>query len=115
MTPLSSIAERAGKASPGPWKGDRYDGTVKYDVKNAEGGIVIHGDNEEYGLMGSWYDAAFVVHSRADIPYLLDLIAKKDEALLYIEFCKDTSVLSNCEECKKMAKKALSLGHEETK
>jgi hypothetical protein len=43
---LASLPEGA---SPPPWHGDRTDGTVKYDVLDGNGDIVIHGDNANSG------------------------------------------------------------------
>jgi len=80
MTLLSEVKERVSKASPGPWKGDRYDGSVKYELIGQGGRKVLSLDAESPGFF-SFYDEEFIKHSREDIEYLLKLIEAKDEAL----------------------------------
>lgn len=48
---LRTLAERA---TPGPYLGDRYDGTVKYAVKNPQGQTVLTVDHKDdtYGFLG---------------------------------------------------------------
>ena len=47
MTPadLNTLAAAVGKMTPGPWHGDRLDGSVKYAVLGADDVAVIKGDN----------------------------------------------------------------------
>ena len=51
MTPeqRDELKAAAQAASPGPWKGDRYDGTVKYELLDANDNAVIKGDNGNSG------------------------------------------------------------------
>ncbi|KAA0089339.1 hypothetical protein CIW54_07690 [Paraburkholderia sp. T12-10] len=47
---LDRLEALAKVATPGPWRGDRIDGTVKYDIvagdyPNGEYTVVCHGDN----------------------------------------------------------------------
>lgn len=47
---LDRLEAMALAATPGPWRGDRIDGTVKYDIvagdyPNGEYTVVCHGDN----------------------------------------------------------------------
>lgn len=42
---MDDLRRAAEAASPGPWKGDRFDGTVKYALLAADGTPVINGDN----------------------------------------------------------------------
>lgn len=54
------------KASPRPWSGDRYDGTIKYKLKDSEGNIVLVTDHKncEYGFIGSnEHDEPFVIYA----------------------------------------------------
>ena len=74
MTDLESIRKRLEEAPKGPWTGDRYDGTVKYDVLDADGETVIHGCNgnedPSYGIRD---DAAeqLILNAPTDIAFLL--------------------------------------------
>lgn len=45
MSKFDELKKLAEAASPGPWKGDRYDGTVKYELLDANDNTVIRGDN----------------------------------------------------------------------
>ena len=45
MIDLNAIKAAAEAATPGPWQGDRYDGTVKYTLQSEDGSAVIRGDN----------------------------------------------------------------------
>jgi hypothetical protein len=125
LTPLTSIAGRVEKVTPGPWKGDRYDGTVKYELVGEDHSVVIRGDNgnsdsqsSPYGILNKG-DEDFIKHSRSDIPYLLSLIKAKDEALKKISMRTEDSVppyrvLSEMRVVQ-IADEARSLGHEESK
>lgn len=47
---IEKLEALAKAATPGPWRGDRIDGTVKYDIvagdyPNGEYTVVCHGDN----------------------------------------------------------------------
>lgn len=81
MTPLlSEIRERLKRATPGPWKGDRHDGSVKYALIGDGERKVLSLDSEAPGFF-SFYDEEFIRHSRADIEALLEMIEEKDDAL----------------------------------
>lgn len=50
MIDIDKIESLAKAATPGPWRGDRFDGTVKYDIvagdyPNGAYTIICHGDN----------------------------------------------------------------------
>lgn len=50
MIDIDELEALAKAATPGPWRGDRIDGTVKYDIvagdyPNGEYTVVCHGDN----------------------------------------------------------------------
>lgn len=62
-------------ATPGPWRGDRHDGTVKYHVYGANDAVVLQVDhkNGESGFLGDNgdNDEAFVLAARTAMPALL--------------------------------------------
>lgn len=62
---LSKLKSAAEFASPGPWKGDRYDGTVKYALLAADGTPVIKGDN------GNSNSGPFGIANEEDEKYLM--------------------------------------------
>jgi hypothetical protein len=62
---IEKLKELALAASPGPWKGDRYDGTVKYTVLDANDDPVIRGDN------GNSDSGPFGIDKEEDEAYLL--------------------------------------------
>lgn len=95
MTPLSSIAERAGRASPGEW-------TILHEFAvMAEGRSVAacggYSDNfsGEKVRKQNLANTDFIAHAREDIPYLLSLIKAKDEALREIADEKNGWVLGS--------------------
>jgi hypothetical protein len=62
-------------APQGKWIGDRYDGTVKYDLLTEHGTVIIHGDNanNEWGPFGLRSDTAevFIIAAANDSATLL--------------------------------------------
>jgi len=86
---LEEIRERCNKATPGPWRGDRYDGSIKYEMHGAGKKLVLAVNHKEmtFGFTGtnSIADEDFVLHSREDVEWLLDkidcLLTELDEAL----------------------------------
>lgn len=76
---LDKIEALAKAATPGPWRGDRFDGTVKYDIvagdyPNGQYTTVIRGDSE--GLFGFFKseDSDFVM--AANPSTILALVAE---------------------------------------
>jgi len=83
---LKEIEYRLNFSTPGPWVGDRRDGTVKYTLYGADRTRVICGNNEDLGIMNSG-DEEFIRYSRTDIP---DLIAEVRELRgLLVESCEN--------------------------
>jgi hypothetical protein len=75
---LQQLKALAEAASPGPWSGDRYDGTVKYEVLDVNGATVIRGDNSNmseggYGIENE-EDERFILAANPDT--VLHLIAR---------------------------------------
>jgi hypothetical protein len=72
---LIEIEARAAAATPGPWKGDCRDGSVKYTVRGSDGTLVLRVDhkNGDFGFVGERErdDESFVLHARSDIPALV--------------------------------------------
>lgn len=64
-TTNEELRRLADAASHGPWKGDRYDGTVKYCVMSANDKVVIAGDN------GDSESGPFGIITEADEKYIL--------------------------------------------
>lgn len=62
---LNELEAIALAATPGPWKGDRYDGTIKYDLLGKDDETVIHGDN------GNSDHGPFGIENEEDANYLL--------------------------------------------
>jgi hypothetical protein len=71
---LQILKRAAQTASPGPWRGDRIDGTVKYHLNDANGEPVISGDNgyNGFGILGDNDEHYLLTAHPAAI---LDLIA----------------------------------------
>jgi hypothetical protein len=57
--------------TPGPWTGDRLNGTVKYCVLGADRVPVIRGDSSEYGILRS-EDEEGVMAIRNAAPALIE-------------------------------------------
>lgn len=77
---LAELRALAKAASPGPWRGDRYDGTVKYDLLDANDEPVISGDNGNsdcgpYGIRGEADEKYLIAVNPATILRLLDALA----------------------------------------
>jgi hypothetical protein len=74
------LRELNAKATPPPWTGDRFDGTVKYDMKGPDGAVVIHGDNgnSEDGPYGTVLatDDALIMTMRNELPAILDRLER---------------------------------------
>jgi hypothetical protein len=77
---LDAIEARANAATPGPWRGDRHDGTAKYSVEGAPStsgpqALVLRVDHKdgEFGFVGlnGTADEAFVLAARTDVPALV--------------------------------------------
>jgi hypothetical protein len=62
---LDNLEAIALLATQGPWTGDRYDGTIKYDLVGKDGETVIHGDN------GNSDHGPFGIENEEDANYLL--------------------------------------------
>lgn len=62
---IKELRRLAEAASPGPWRGDRFDGTVKYCVMSSNGKQVIAGDN------GNSESGPFGVTTNEDENYIL--------------------------------------------
>jgi hypothetical protein len=73
------------KATPGPWTGDRYDGTVKYRVMSGDATVlVVDHKNMESGFLSERgdHDEAWVLRSRTLLPSLArDARALLDEVV----------------------------------
>lgn len=75
---IQKLRELLAKAPPMPWGGDRFDGTVKYNLLDANKEPVICGDNSNedggpYGTLDSSTDDLLIALSNC-LPQLLDEI-----------------------------------------
>lgn len=86
---LAEIRERANDATEGPWESDGYDGVT---AKGPDGSVVVlempkaWSEGSEYTgsystATGEGKDLEFAAHARADIPFLLDLVATLKQQL----------------------------------
>lgn len=83
MINIENLERLAKVATPGPWRGDRTDGTVKYDIvagdyPNGEYTVVCHGDNGNardggYGFTSAENEAYALAANPAAV---LELIAE---------------------------------------
>lgn len=75
MERLEEIRARCEAATPGPWRGDRHDGSIKYAMYGADDTAVLTVDHKDAtsGFLGDRCvaDEEFVLHSRADVSWLL--------------------------------------------
>lgn len=83
---LEKLEAVARAASPGPWIGDRIDGSVKYDLLDANKESVICGDNgnsdgEGYGIMSDADEAYFLAAHPAAVLELIALVRKQEAEL----------------------------------
>ena len=82
---LSEIKVRLAKASPWPWTGDCKDGSVKYEVRDVDGWVVIRTNHKDatYGFVDSDNEAneALVIHAPADIAWAVAEIERLRERL----------------------------------
>lgn len=76
MTWIDAAKSRCDKATPGPWTGDRFNGTVKYEVQDPLGNCVLNVDqkNGDYGFTRE-DDELFMLRSREDLPFALEALA----------------------------------------
>lgn len=86
MSKFDELKKLAEAASPGPWKGDRYDGTVKYELLDANDNTVIRGDNGNsdagpFGITGEDDEKFILAANPAAILELLAIQAQMVEAL----------------------------------
>jgi hypothetical protein len=90
---LAQIRQRCEAATPGPWLGDTIRGYIKYEMRGPGGELVLAVNHKEgnFGFIGAnkIADRTFVLHSRADIEWLLDrvdsLMAGQDEERARLE------------------------------
>lgn len=70
-------------ATPGPWTGDRHDGTVKYDILGPDGDTVCRGAcaPDETGGFVDPNDDRFVIASRNLFAALLDVAEAAEDRL----------------------------------
>ncbi len=111
MSRLEEIRKRAEAATEGPWQNVRPGGIPP--------GIVCDIKGKPWDITD---DAEFISHARSDIPWLLALLAQKDEALRYYELpdghfwdCKNLTIKpdKNCDPHCKDARAALAAGQED--
>lgn len=86
MSKFEELKKLAEAASPGPWKGDRYDGTVKYELLDANDNTVIRGDNGNsdagpFGITGEDDEKFILAANPAAILELLAIQAQLVAAL----------------------------------
>jgi hypothetical protein len=85
---LKAIRERADAASPGPWKATHGERIMSGD-RECEGIVDVDGNDIVKTDSGCYpprmRDAEFIVHARADVPALLDLVDDAVGALLDAE------------------------------
>lgn len=94
MSKFDELKKLAEAASPGPWKGDRYDGTVKYELLDANDNTVIRGDNGNsdagpFGITGEDDEKFILAANPAAVLELLAIKAQLVEALKGLDdsFC----------------------------
>lgn len=83
---LAELRKLAEAATPGPWRGDRYDGTVKYDLLGANDEPVISGDNGNsdhgpYGIRNESDEKFLMAANPAVVLALLDTIASQRQVI----------------------------------
>ena len=77
-------------ATAGPWKGDRYDGTVKYAIEGVDGVMVCHGCNgnsagdNPYGFQRS-EDDEFVMAIRNNAAALIAVARAAEKVVDAVE------------------------------
>ncbi len=88
---LKEIEARAEAATPGPWKGDRNDGTIKYLMLGGKDGqaevLRVDHKNGHYGFfmsddipyLESQANEEFVKHARQDVPALCAEVRRLNE------------------------------------
>lgn len=89
MSKFDELKKLAEAASPGPWKGDRYDGTVKYELLDANDNTVIRGDNGNsdagpFGITGE-DDEKFIL--AANPAAILELMAIQEQLVAALLGC----------------------------
>lgn len=106
---LEQIEARANAATPGPWTGDRNDGTIKYRMMGGLDGqtevlIVDHKNNSSgfYGIDDIPFEESeaneeFVKHARQDVPALLAEVERLNETIEKLAFVveDETGMLSD--------------------
>jgi hypothetical protein len=88
---LNELEAAVGKMTPGPWTGDRYDGTVKYNMLGADRKPVITGDNGNsdegpYGVLRS-EDEVGIMALRHAAPALIAAARERDELAALLQDC----------------------------
>ena len=81
---LAAIRARIAAAPPGPWVGDRLDGSVKYEVLDADGYTIIRGCNgnhdPSYGVVSEHPDRdgaeELILGAPADLSALCDEVER---------------------------------------
>jgi hypothetical protein len=91
MSDITDLAQKAlelsEKATPAPWTGDRYDGTVKYHMTGPDPVshlvLVVDHKNGEFGFVGDNgdNDEAFVMFARTALPQLARALIEQERAL----------------------------------
>lgn len=123
---LTAIKQRIEKATPGPWVGDRTDGTIKYQMGQsgcecaAESPwdcphlvLRVNHKSGDYGFLGQRRDedAEFVMGARTDMPALVEALERAQEALkeiardncIYWKACRDNPAQMPCPACRARA------------
>lgn len=90
MTDYNELKKLAEAASPGPWRGDRYDGTVKYCVLNVNGNAVVAGDNGNnmsgpFGVMSAENESYILAANPATVLSILAHISSLEQRIAELE------------------------------
>src|SRR5574344_648601 len=77
MNRLDEIRQRAEAATPGPWEAVSKGNSIQSNAVVS----AMYGDGPKLNICPSTTNAAFIAHSREDIPYLLSEVAELTELL----------------------------------
>ena len=81
MKELDGLRKALVERTPGEWRGDRYDGTVKYGIRGPLGGYILCHDPETGLLAIEEPDARAIVLSVNLAPHLLRVAGAAEEVV----------------------------------
>ena len=98
MKELDGLRKALVERTPGEWRGDRYDGTVKYGIRGPLGGYILCHDPETGLLAIEEPDAHAIVLSVNLAPHLLRVAeaAEATQAIVDIIIWDEQARCRNC-------------------